>query len=176
MKQIVPGRFNAAAINAACGELEMRLSEGGNWQLRARAGGEGDWRLLCNGNLDGSVFAPPPIEEGAAAVRFGAVRVDRVARVAEVDEQPVPLSPREFDLLALLASDPDRIFTKDELLRELWGYPERCASRTLESHASRARKKLRDAGADGLIVNYRDLGYKLWKGAVVEVSRSLGAA
>lgn len=175
MRSIVPGRFTSAAINAACGELEMRLSEGGNWQLRARTGGEGDWCLLCNGNLDGSVFAPPP-EEAEAAVTFGPVKVDLVTRVAKVDEQPVPLSPREFDLLALLASDPDRIFTKEELLRELWGYPERCASKTLESHACRARKKLRDAGADGLIVNYRELGYKLWKGAAVEIPASARAA
>jgi DNA-binding response OmpR family regulator len=166
MKPIVPGRFNSALLSTQPGELELRLSDGGNWQLKARAGEQDDWRLLCTGHLDGGVFAPPPADE-ELPIRLGPLRIDLAAHCVDVRGTPIKLTSLEFDLLATLASDPGRVFTKPDLLREVWGYDTALRSRTLESHASRLRCKLRRAGANGLILNYRDLGYKLWEGAVV---------
>jgi DNA-binding response OmpR family regulator len=70
----------------------------------------------------------------------------------------VRLAAREFELVALLATEPDRVFTKQELMRELWG--RRGSFRTLDSHASRARCKLREAGAAGFVVNCHAHGYR----------------
>jgi DNA-binding response OmpR family regulator len=175
MNPIVPGRFNAASISAASGELELRLSDGGNWQLKARAEDEDEWRLLCTGHLDGSLFAPPPSED-QAPIKLGLLTVDLLARRAHVRGLVADLTTREFDLLAALASDPVRLFTKRELLAALWGHPEAGRSRTLESHASRLRCKLRRIGAEGFVVNHRDLGYKLWDAIPVEPPTPLRAA
>jgi DNA-binding response OmpR family regulator len=74
----------------------------------------------------------------------------------------VLVGAREFGLLATLASDPDRVFTKQELMKKVWGYDAIPTSRTLESHASRVRVKLRAAGADGYVINCKSVGYRLW--------------
>jgi DNA-binding response OmpR family regulator len=165
MKPIVPGKFNGASINTGAGELELRLSDGGNWQLKARGEEEFEWRLLCTGNLDGGVFTPPE-EDDRAPIRLGPLTIDLAARRVHVGGRATTLTAREFDLLAALAEEPDRVFTRKQLLSALWGYPDAGRSRTLESHASRVRCKLRRIGADGFVVNYRDQGYKLWEGVV----------
>ena len=75
--------------------------------------------------------------------------------------EPVALSAKEFDLVAKLASEPDRVFTKEELLREVWGFIALGRTRTLESHASRVRKKLRVEPGDEFVVNVWGVGYRL---------------
>jgi DNA-binding response OmpR family regulator len=54
----------------------------------------------------------------------------------------VQLANKEFELLRTLATEPRRVFTKDELLRDIWGYQSSGRTRTLDSHASRLRRKL----------------------------------
>jgi DNA-binding response OmpR family regulator len=162
MRRLDPGQFTSARICTDAGQVEVSLSDGGNWQLKARLLGELDWHFVCSGDLDGRVFVPPARDE--APIRLGPLRLDLAARRAEVDGAEVLLTEREFDLLAALASDPGRVFTKDELLRDVWGRPERGAIRTLDSHASKVRNKLREAGADGFIVNYWRIGYRLANG------------
>jgi DNA-binding response OmpR family regulator len=168
---VVPGKFNAASLNTEGGELELRLSDGGNWQLKARASAGEDWRLLCTGHVDGGVFAPPP-EEGEAAIRLGPLRIDLAARTADVRGAPVQLTKLEFSLLATLASDPGRLFTNTELLREVWGCDHTTRERTLKTHASKLRCNLRRAGANGFVLNYRDYGYKLWEGRIVPTAEA----
>lgn len=91
----------------------------------------------------------------------GELVVDRRTRRVSVGETLVTLSAKEFELLAWLAAEPHRVFTKDELLREVWGYRALGRTRTLESHASRLRKKLRVAPDDDFIVNVWGVGYRL---------------
>jgi DNA-binding response OmpR family regulator len=91
----------------------------------------------------------------------GDLVVDRTTRRVSVRDTLVPLSAKEFELLAWLAADPYRVFTKEELLREVWGYRALGRTRTLESHASRLRKKLRVADDDDFIVNVWGVGYRL---------------
>jgi DNA-binding response OmpR family regulator len=158
---LVPGRFSSAAIGIGAGELELRLSDGGNWQVKVRPTDGEDWRLLCRGHIDGTIFETATPDEGPITV--GPLRVDPVARCVEVRGAPVRLAAREFELVALLATDPGRVFLKKELLREIWGR-RGGALRTLDSHASRTRCKLREAGAEGFIVNCHTHGYKLWEG------------
>ncbi len=72
------------------------------------------------------------------------------------------LCAKEFALLGVLASDPTRVFTREELLRDVWGYHPGARTRTLDSHASRLRKKL-EAAHPGLrlVVNVWGVGYRL---------------
>jgi DNA-binding response OmpR family regulator len=62
---------------------------------------------------------------------------------------PVELRRREYALLLYLAREPTRVFVKAELLSRVWGYPSQDTTRTVESHASRLRRKLAAAGATG---------------------------
>ena len=73
----------------------------------------------------------------------------------------VDVAGREFELAACLASDPHRVFTKDELLRDVWGFRSRGRTRTLDSHASRLRRKLCLEPGDHFVVNVWGVGYRL---------------
>ena len=91
----------------------------------------------------------------------GELVLDRRTRRVSVRETLVTLSAKEFELLAWLAAEPYRVFTKEELLREVWGFRALGRTRTLESHASRLRKKLRVDGEDRYVVNVWGVGYRL---------------
>lgn len=158
---LVPGRFSSAAINIGEGELEVRLSDGGNWQVKVKMGEE--WRLLCRGHIDGTIFETSAAD-AEEPITVGPLHVDPAARRVEVRGRPVQLTAREYELVALLATDPARVFTMEELLREVWGSRGGGSIRTVNSHASRARVKLREAGAEGFIVNCHAYGYRLKDG------------
>jgi DNA-binding response OmpR family regulator len=101
--------------------------------------------------------APP----SADVVEVGDLRVDRLARVVSVRGETVHLAGKEFELLSALADEPHRVFTKDELLRDVWGYRSFTRTRTLDSHVSRLRQKLEQAPDDRFVVNVWGVGYKL---------------
>ena len=91
----------------------------------------------------------------------GDIVVDRRTRTISVRGRVVPFSSKEFELVAKLATDPGRVFTKEELLREVWGYRSLGRTRTLDSHASRVRRKLRLTERDEFVVNVWGVGYRL---------------
>lgn len=98
----------------------------------------------------------------ADILEVGELVVDRRARQVRVRGVPVSLAAREFDLAVGLASDPYRVFTKEELLRDVWGYGGRLITRTVDSHASRLRRKLCAAGAElPYVINVWGRGYRL---------------
>jgi DNA-binding response OmpR family regulator len=90
----------------------------------------------------------------------GGLRLDLTAGEVTVHGQHVVLSQLEMDLLAMLAREPSKIWTKAELLREIWGLSPKAKTRTLDSHACRVRQKLRDAGGD-YVHNRWGVGYRL---------------
>jgi two-component system response regulator ResD len=94
-------------------------------------------------------------------VEVGTLSIDLRTRRVTVGGRKVELAAKEFGLLVKLASDPVRVFTKDELFRDVWDVKFRSRSRTLDSHASRLRRKLAEAGADGFVVNTWSVGYRL---------------
>jgi DNA-binding response OmpR family regulator len=102
--------------------------------------------------------ASPPESERLEA---GDVVVDRATRRAAVGGVPVDLAGKEFELLLKLATDPQRVFSKDELLREVWGFRSLGRTRTLDSHASRLRRKLGAAGPGPYVLNVWGVGYRL---------------
>ena len=85
------------------------------------------------------------------------------------------LSKKEFALLRALAEEPTRVFTREELLRGVWGYPSLGATRTLDSHASRLRSKL-SAGGARFVVNVWGVGYRLIDGGVGVMTARPGSA
>jgi DNA-binding response OmpR family regulator len=90
----------------------------------------------------------------------GRLLVDRRTRRVTVGGHAVTLAGREYELLVKLATEPARVFTKEELLREVWGFRSLGRTRTIDSHASRLRRKLRSAGGD-YVINVWGVGYKL---------------
>ncbi len=91
----------------------------------------------------------------------GALALDLQARAVRLDGRPVQLRRQEYQLLMHLARQPHRLFTKQELLHAVWGHPVPIRTRTLDTHASRLRCKLRAAGSGTWVVNVRGVGYRL---------------
>jgi DNA-binding response OmpR family regulator len=91
----------------------------------------------------------------------GGLVIDVAAREATYASTSLRLTRLEFELLAHLARDPHHVHSREELMSHVWGYRDSATSRTLDSHISRLRRALRDAGAQGLLVNVRGVGYRL---------------
>jgi len=87
--------------------------------------------------------------------------VDQRTRQVTIRGVPVELAGKEFELVLRLAGDPHRVFTKEELLRDVWGFRSLGRTRTLDSHASRLRRKLCRADSDRFVVNVWGVGYRL---------------
>jgi DNA-binding response OmpR family regulator len=96
-------------------------------------------------------------------LRVGSLEIDPLSRQVWLRGEPLALSKKEFALLRALASEPTRAFTREELLRGVWGFRTLGATRTLDSHAYRLRRKLNAAG-DRYIVNVWGVGYRLVDG------------
>jgi len=75
-------------------------------------------------------------------------------------DEPVELSVKEYELLITVASSPERVFTKHELLRDVWGFRSAGRTRTLDSHACRLRRKL-SRGGERFVINVWAVGYRL---------------
>jgi DNA-binding response OmpR family regulator len=97
----------------------------------------------------------------AELVDVGSIRIDRPARTVSVAGARVAVAGKEYELLLKLAADPRRVFTKEQLLREVWGFRALGRTRTLDSHASRLRRKLQAAADGPFVVNVWGVGYKL---------------
>ncbi|HEX7167368.1 MAG TPA: response regulator transcription factor [Acidimicrobiales bacterium] len=82
------------------------------------------------------------VDENPSVVRIGGVELDPVTRTVTSEGESVHLTPTEFDLLACLGSKPGRVFTRDELLGEVWGYRDGYGSRTVDSHVRAVRQKV----------------------------------
>ncbi len=98
----------------------------------------------------------------AGKLKIGPLELNPLGREVLLDGIPVRLSKKEYALLRALAEEPTRVFTREELLRGVWGYQSLGATRTLDSHASRLRRKLRPAGS--FVVNVWGVGYRLIDG------------
>jgi len=102
-------------------------------------------------------------EEREGPRRIGDLVIDTAQRRVRVGDRPVELSNKEFLLLKALSADPTRVFSKEELLRDVWDYRSLGRTRTLDSHASRLRRKL-DPEHGRFVVNSWGVGYRLVDG------------
>ena len=93
-------------------------------------------------------------------IRVGDLTLDPSTRMVRVAGERVELSATAFALLQALAADPHRVVSKSELLRDVWGYRSMGATRTVDAHACRLRRKLA-ASARPFVVSVRGVGYRL---------------
>lgn len=102
------------------------------------------------------VRMPPP-----GCLAAGAVTLDRQARRVRVAGQPVELTPREYELLAVLMGAPGKTFTRDELLERVWGPEYSGDTRRVDAHVSHLRQKLSRPGQPAPIRSVWGVGYRL---------------
>jgi DNA-binding response OmpR family regulator len=101
------------------------------------------------------------VQPRGPALRVGALSIELNAHSASVHGRAVNLRRQEFQLLVHLAREPEQVFTRDELLRAVWGYRSAGSTRTLASHASRLRRKLDVDGSGRWVINVWGVGYRL---------------
>jgi DNA-binding response OmpR family regulator len=101
--------------------------------------------------------APKPMD----VLEAGEIHIDRPTRCVLVGGRRLLLPAKEFELLAKLAEQPTRVYEKDELLREVWGFRSIGRTRTLDSHASRVRRRIAPLTATPYVINVWGVGYRL---------------
>jgi len=99
--------------------------------------------------------------EGAAQLKIGDVVIDQVAHTIIKNGKTIPLTRLEFDLLLALAREPGRVFTREALLDEVWGYQNATDTRLVNVHVQRLRAKIEaDVNNPLIIQTVRGVGYK----------------
>lgn len=93
-------------------------------------------------------------------LRFPGLTIDLPARRVEVNHSEVMLTPTEFDLLALLAQSPDRVYTREMLMNKIWGYDYYGDGHIIDVHISALRKKIEANSAYRYIKTVWRVGYK----------------
>jgi DNA-binding response OmpR family regulator len=91
----------------------------------------------------------------------GPIRADLATRAVTVAGRTALLAGKEYELLVKLMTDPVRVFSKEELLREVWDFRTLGRTRTLDSHASRLRRKLQALDEGPFVINVWGVGYRL---------------
>ena len=109
----------------------------------------------------------PATQEGAGRMTVGPLLIDRPHREVTVHNRPVHLTPREFDLLWVLASHPGRVYRREELLHLVWGTETFVAVRTVDVHMAKLRHKLRtDDEQPDIAETIWGVGYRLRPGSL----------
>lgn len=134
-----------AAVTPAWGCSDVVLAGAGPAEVEARI------RLL--------VSQPVPDEPAADVVEIGELTIDTAGYTARVRGRALNLTYKEFELLRHLAQHPGRVFTRAQLLDEVWGYDYYGGTRTVDVHVRRLRAKL-GAEHDQLIGTVRNVGYR----------------
>lgn len=121
--------------------------------------------LLEDQGADRELLAPIRTVLGRVeqdVLEAGPIRIDLPTRRVTVHGRPIVLAGKEYELLRKLASAPTHVFPKEQLLREVWGFRATARTRTVDSHASRLRRKLGAAGGGECVINIWGVGYKLY--------------
>jgi DNA-binding response OmpR family regulator len=140
---IVLGEGGLAAVNQEWGSSDIILDSAGPAEVEARI------RLA---------LAKYRAEKEVDAINASGVVIDESSYSAKVHGKPLDLTYKEFELLKFLAQHPGRVFSRDQLLSEVWGYDYFGGSRTVDVHIRRLRAKLGDL--EGLISTIRNVGYR----------------
>ncbi len=135
-----------AAINGTWAAHEAVLTAASPAELEARL-------RLASARAEGSETTTEP-----GRFKEAGVEIDEGTYTARVQGQALNLTYKEFELLKFLAGSPDRVFTRDQLLTEVWGYDYFGGTRTVDVHVRRLRAKL-GPDYEGLIRTVRNVGY-----------------
>ena len=112
------------------------------------------------------------VSEPISSLRIGDLAIDQVAHTIARGGKTIPLTRLEFDLLVALAKEPGRVFTRESLLGEVWGYQHATDTRLVNVHIQRLRSKIeRDGDNPELILTVRGVGYKAGSAGSVGTSQ-----
>ncbi len=136
-----------AAVTASWGTSDVILHTAGPGEVEARI-------RLAIGRTPGR-----PAADRTQEVRSGELVIDEATYSARIRGAALDLTFKEFELLKFLAQHPRRVFTRSQLLQEVWGYDYFGGTRTVDVHVRRLRAKL-GAGNESLIGTVRNVGYK----------------
>ena len=141
------GKRTLQAINPATGEtLSPAFAEAGPAEVDARL------RLL-------TTRGPAGVDGADGALRLGELVIDEATYMARLRGRPLDLTYKEFELLKYLAQHAGRVFTRAQLLQEVWGYDFFGGTRTVDVHVRRLRAKL-GTEHEQMIGTVRNVGYK----------------
>ena len=108
----------------------------------------------------GGALKPAPI------IQVRGLRIDLERHTAAIDDQPIDLTPTEFDILRTLLQNPDRVFTRGELIEQALGYSYEALERTIDSHIKNLRKKIEtDPAKPEYLITVVGVGYCLRESA-----------
>ena len=170
---LVDGTGDLRHAAAACRSVSLNelgrpvclvMSEGGLAALKPSWGFE-DWLLPSASPVELEtrlrlVVDRALVERSQRAASVGDLVVDEDSYQVRLRGRPLDLTFREFELIKALASAPNRVFTRDLLLQEVWGYDYYGGSRTVDVHVRRLRAKL-GPEYESMISTVRGVGYKL---------------
>jgi DNA-binding response OmpR family regulator len=140
---VVLAEGGLAAVNQEWGSNDIILDTAGPAEVEARI------RLA---------ISKYRAEKEVDTINASGVVIDESSYSAKVHGKPLDLTYKEFELLKFLAQHPGRVFSRDQLLSEVWGYDYFGGSRTVDVHIRRLRAKLGDL--EGLISTVRNVGYR----------------
>src|SRR3954470_13154000 len=151
--------LNTTGVNVP---LVLVLTEGGLTAVSAEWGIE-DVLLETAGPAEVDarirlVIARLAQEKSSSKIQASGVVIDEASYSAKVHGRPLDLTFKEFELLRFLATHPSRVFTREQLLSEVWGYDYFGGTRTVDVHVRRLRAKLGDL--ESLIGTVRNVGYR----------------
>jgi DNA-binding response OmpR family regulator len=101
---------------------------------------------------------PAPPAHAGGPVHVGALELDRRTRRVTLGGAMVDLTPKEFDVVSLLAQDPGAVFARQQIMERVWGHPWYGPTKTLDVHVASIRKKL---GDPGWIETVRGVGFRI---------------
>ena len=134
------------ALNADWGVDDVILATAGPAEIEARL-------RLAVGRLNSAAAAT------GGLIKAGELTIDPDTYAAKLKGRPLDLTYKEFELLKFLAQHPGRVFTRDQMLREVWGYDYFGGPRTVDVHIRRLRAKL-GTEYESMIGTVRQVGYK----------------
>jgi DNA-binding response OmpR family regulator len=152
---------------------------GVNVDLRVVATADGDAQMIsafaAGADLTIGRSASPPLVSASVAalvgradprgveevMKIGGLTVDLARREVTLHGEPVYMSKKELQVLAVLARHPGHVLGRDEISQEVWGGPNLTKSRALDTHISRMAQKFRSAGGEAVLHNVWGVGYKL---------------
>ena len=163
-KDLVNAKSLASLLNTTglgC-PLILIVSEGGLAGISSEWGAD-DFMLESAGPAEIDTRIRLAIAKNIAEDSFGKIQtsgvlIDEASYSAKLHGEPMDLTFKEFELLKFLAQHPGRVFTRDQVLSEVWGYDYFGGTRTVDVHIRRLRAKLGDL--EGLISTVRNVGYR----------------
>lgn len=139
-----------AAVSAEWGVDDIMLDTAGPAEVDARI-------RMALGRVEQAADVP-------AEIRSGDIAIDEATYSARVNGQVLDLTFREFEFLKFLVQHPGRVFTREQLLQEVWGYDYYGGTRTVDVHVRRLRAKL-GPEYEAAIVTIRNVGYRFDSGS-----------